>query len=96
MQQRRRFKQILTLQDRLAAWSGKVREQADALPPTDRQRDELLKNTSGRYRIPSGRLGELGGIETTEVRLPQLAATFMQTSPHNLRELHIGAAFAQP
>jgi hypothetical protein len=43
MQQRRRFKQILTLQDRLAAWSGKVREQADALPPTDRQRDELLK-----------------------------------------------------
>jgi hypothetical protein len=32
-QQRRRFKQQLPLQDRLCAWSDKVRQQADQLPP---------------------------------------------------------------
>jgi hypothetical protein len=42
MAERRRFKQFLTLQDRLIAWAGKVREQADALPPGP-QRDELLR-----------------------------------------------------
>jgi hypothetical protein len=40
--ERRRFKQSLTLQDRLIAWSGKVREQAGALP-SGPHRDELLK-----------------------------------------------------
>ena len=42
---RRRFKQTLSLQDRLAAWATEVREQADALPPGP-ERDALLKKVS--------------------------------------------------
>lgn len=42
MQKRRRFKQQLTLQDRLAAWSKEVIEQAAKLPPGP-ERDALIK-----------------------------------------------------
>lgn len=42
MFKRRRFKQQLTLQDRLSAWVNQVREQASKLPPGP-ERDELLK-----------------------------------------------------
>lgn len=31
--QKRRFKQLITLQDRIIAWAEAVREQAAALPP---------------------------------------------------------------
>jgi hypothetical protein len=40
--QRRRFKQTLSLQDRLNAWAAQVREQAEMLPPGP-ERDALLK-----------------------------------------------------
>jgi hypothetical protein len=40
--QRRRFKQTLSLQDRLNAWAAQVREQAEKLPPGS-ERDALLK-----------------------------------------------------
>jgi hypothetical protein len=39
---RRRFKQQLTLQDRLSAWAKEVREQADKLRPSP-ERDMLLR-----------------------------------------------------
>ena len=42
MFKRRRFKQQVTLQDRLAAWSKKVEEQAAKLPPGP-ERDALIK-----------------------------------------------------
>jgi hypothetical protein len=42
MQRRRRFKQILSLQDRLNAWANKVRQRAKELPPGP-ERDGLLK-----------------------------------------------------
>lgn len=42
MQMRRRFKQQVTLQDRLAAWSKKVQEQAAKLPPGP-EREALIK-----------------------------------------------------
>jgi hypothetical protein len=42
MFKRRRFKQQLTLQDRLNAWSKQLKEQAEALPP-GRARDALAK-----------------------------------------------------
>lgn len=42
MQKPRRFKQQLTLQDRLAAWSKEIKEQADALP-LGPERDALVK-----------------------------------------------------
>jgi hypothetical protein len=42
MFKRRRFKQQLTLQDRLAAWSKAVQEQAAALP-AGRERDALVQ-----------------------------------------------------
>ncbi|MGY3558459.1 hypothetical protein ACVWXP_001728 [Bradyrhizobium sp. USDA 4463] len=42
MQKRRRFAQQLTLQDRLAAWSKAVLEQAKKLPP-GAERDALMK-----------------------------------------------------
>ena len=42
MFKRRRFKQQLTLQDRLGAWSKQVAEQAAALKPGP-QRDALLR-----------------------------------------------------
>ncbi|MCP1743966.1 hypothetical protein ABIF68_009154 [Bradyrhizobium japonicum] len=42
MFKRRRFKQLLTLQDRLGAWSKQVAEQAAALNPGP-QRDALLR-----------------------------------------------------
>lgn len=42
MQKRRRFKQQLTLQDRLAAWSKDIMEQADRLPPGP-EREALIK-----------------------------------------------------
>jgi hypothetical protein len=40
--QRRRVTQLLTLQDRLAAWAAKIRKQASKLPPGAEQ-DALLK-----------------------------------------------------
>ncbi|MBR0823015.1 hypothetical protein [Bradyrhizobium liaoningense] len=42
MFKRRRFKQQVTLQDRLAAWSKKVEEQAAKLPPGP-EREALIK-----------------------------------------------------
>jgi hypothetical protein len=42
MLKRRRFKQKLTLQDRLSAWVTQVHEQASKLPPGP-ERDALLK-----------------------------------------------------
>jgi hypothetical protein len=42
MQRRRRFKQTISFQDRLAAWAAKVREQADRLPHGP-ERDHLLR-----------------------------------------------------
>ena len=42
MQQRRRFKQVTTLQDRIAEWAEQVRSQAAQMPPGP-ARDELLK-----------------------------------------------------
>ncbi|TGN85130.1 hypothetical protein EOW77_0019990 [Bradyrhizobium yuanmingense] len=42
MFKRRRFKQQLTLEDRLSAWVQQVREQASKLPPGP-ERDALLK-----------------------------------------------------
>jgi len=42
MQKRRRFKQQKTLQERLAAWSKSVLEQAAKLPPGP-EKDALIK-----------------------------------------------------
>ena len=42
MSKRRRFKQPLSLQDRLATWANDVREQASLLPP-GQERELLLK-----------------------------------------------------
>ena len=42
MQERRRFKQVTTLQDRIAEWAEQVRSQAARMPPGP-ARDELLK-----------------------------------------------------
>jgi len=42
MLKRRRFRQTKSLQDRLAAWTEEVREQAAKLPPGP-ERDALLK-----------------------------------------------------
>jgi len=42
MQTRRRFKQQLTLQDRLAAWARSVRAQAEKLQPGP-ERDDLIR-----------------------------------------------------
>jgi hypothetical protein len=43
--QRRRFKQTISLKDRLASFSKEAREHADALPPGP-ERDALLKKAS--------------------------------------------------
>jgi hypothetical protein len=45
MQRRRRFKQQVPFQDRLAAWAKEVREQAKTLPPGP-EREALLKKAS--------------------------------------------------
>ncbi len=42
MQHRRRFKQQVSLQDRIAEWAASVREEANTLPPGP-DRDQLLK-----------------------------------------------------
>jgi hypothetical protein len=42
MKKRRRFKQNISLQDRLAAYAKEVREHAESLP-LGPQRDELMK-----------------------------------------------------
>jgi len=42
MKKRRRFKHLITLQDRIIAWTKEVRAQAAALPPGP-DRDTLLK-----------------------------------------------------
>jgi hypothetical protein len=42
MERRRRFKQEVTLQDRIIAWANEVRAQAAELPPGP-ERNELLK-----------------------------------------------------
>jgi len=43
--QRRRFKQNISLQDRLTAWADQVREQAKKLPPGP-EREAQLKRAS--------------------------------------------------
>jgi hypothetical protein len=45
MQHRRRFKQNITLKDRLTAWADEVRERAKKLPPGP-ERNALLKKAS--------------------------------------------------
>jgi hypothetical protein len=45
MQLRRRFKQSISLRDRLTAWANEVREQAKELPPGP-ERDSMLKRAS--------------------------------------------------
>ena len=45
MPQRQRFKQTISLQDRLEAWTKELRERAEKLPP-GHERDELLKKLS--------------------------------------------------
>jgi hypothetical protein len=45
MGSRRRFKQTVPLQDRLATWAEDVRAQAEQLPPGP-ERDALLKKAS--------------------------------------------------
>jgi hypothetical protein len=45
MQQRRRFKQTLSLQDRLASYAKSAREVAALLPP-GAEKDELLRKAS--------------------------------------------------
>jgi hypothetical protein len=42
MQNRRRFKHQITLQDRIIAWAKRIRAQAAGLPPGP-DRDELLR-----------------------------------------------------
>jgi hypothetical protein len=53
MQKRRRFKQQLTLQERLTAWSKEVLDQAAKLSPGP-ERDADQKGPSGRCRLPPG------------------------------------------
>jgi len=55
MQRRRRFKQFLSLQDRLSAWAEQVRGQANHLPPGP-ERDALLKKA--RQADTAAHLGE--------------------------------------
>jgi hypothetical protein len=43
--QRRRFKQSISLKDRLAAWANEVRERAKKLPPGP-ERDAQLERAS--------------------------------------------------
>jgi hypothetical protein len=45
MQHRRRFRQNITLKDRLTAWANEVRERAKKLPPGP-ERDVMLKKAS--------------------------------------------------
>jgi hypothetical protein len=45
MNERRRFKQNISLQDRLSAWAKTVRNQAAQLPPGP-EREALLKKAS--------------------------------------------------
>ena len=45
MFKRRRFKQITTLEDRLAAWAKGILNQAEKLPPGP-EREALLRKTS--------------------------------------------------
>ena len=42
MQRRRRFKQVVSLQDRIAQWAASIRKQAKEMQP-GQERDELLK-----------------------------------------------------
>jgi hypothetical protein len=42
MQRRRRFKQNISLHDRLAAWANQVRQEAEKIPPGP-EREALLK-----------------------------------------------------
>ena len=43
MQHRRRFKQNISLRDRLAAWANQVREQAKTLPPGPEREAQLQR-----------------------------------------------------
>jgi hypothetical protein len=45
MLHRRRFKQNITLEDRLTAWANEVRDRAKKLPPGP-ERDTMLKKAS--------------------------------------------------
>ena len=51
MLKRRRFKQQLTLQDRLSAWVKQVKEDAARLPPGP-ERDALLKKARQALDLP--------------------------------------------
>src|SRR5580704_17184845 len=67
MQHRRRFKQNITLKDRLTAWADEVRERAKKLPPGPERNALLKESKSGRSSVSFGRLGQFAGTTAAKV-----------------------------
>ena len=68
MIKRRRFRQLVPFQDRLATFAQDARDEAAKLPPGI-ERDDMLRKAS-RYSGPSGRLGQHARLAASEVAAP--------------------------
>ena len=68
MMKRRRLKQCVSFQDRLATFAQDARDEAAKRPPGI-ERDDMLRKAS-RYSGPSGRLGQHARLAATEVGAP--------------------------
>jgi hypothetical protein len=64
--ERRRFKQTVSLKDRLALFAEEVRQKALQLRPGPEQ-DALQEGSTGRHSVPFKRLGQLAGGATSRV-----------------------------
>lgn len=62
MSQRRRFKQHLPLQDRLAEWAKEVLSMS-GVSTWSRARRPYQEGSSSRHCEPSGRLGQVTGLQ---------------------------------
>ena len=65
-----RFKQCLSLQDRLSAWADQARKQASTLPAGSERDRFLRKSPPGRDGRPCRRMGQLPRITAAEVVPP--------------------------
>jgi hypothetical protein len=68
MQRRRRFKQVVSLQDRIAEWAAGVREQAKKMQPGP-ERDALLKKLrQAEDAVPLDKWASSSGLQPTKMK----------------------------
>lgn len=86
MSQRRRFKQSISLKDRLANFAEEALKKASNLPPGTDREEILKKGPPGRYRVPHGRMGP---FERTAAADPEQRRTMKAIDDRTMANLDV-------